>query len=245
MQLQAGNNDEQRGFANARNAKLHHMAKQKRVSKGGQAARLSNHHKPVLLSSVLAQTPQMFDSFKVKLLLNTSNSEITEIIPLMHGVVCCKLHAPHTPIYTALQQFAASRTMLGAGLQPLQQLLQTSKRRILSINQQQRQPALVPSVCSQQLLCTRRTSSPTHDFLRICHHPQVACVERYLTQIDELPEQYRSAEVVYLSRNSLRSLAGIQQFPCLRVLSASDNLLEDIEQLRVLEACPNLQVMRG
>jgi hypothetical protein len=80
-------------------------------------------------------------------------------------------------------------------------------------------------------------------FLHNCHCLQVACVERYLTHIDELPEQYRSAEVVYLSRNSLRSLAGIQQFPCLRVLSASDNLLEDIEQLRVLEACPNLQVM--
>lgn len=74
-------------------------------------------------------------------------------------------------------------------------------------------------------------------------HLQVACVERYLTHIDELPEQYHSAEVVYLSRNSLRSLAGIQQFPFLRVLSASDNLLEDIEQLQVLEACPNLQVM--
>lgn len=74
-------------------------------------------------------------------------------------------------------------------------------------------------------------------------HLQVACVERYLTHIDELPEQYHSAEVVNLSRNSLRSLAGIQQFPFLRVLSASDNLLEDIEQLQVLEACPNLQVM--
>ncbi|WIA22151.1 hypothetical protein OEZ85_004487 [Tetradesmus obliquus] len=142
MQQQAGHSDEQRGFANARNAKLHHLAKQKRGSKAGPAARLSGKAsaavvsaaKPVLLSSVLAQTPQMFDSFKV------------------------------------------------------------------------------------------------------------ACVERYLTHIDELPEQYHSAEVIYLSRNSLRSLAGIQQFPFLRVLSASDNLLEDIEQLQVLEACPNLQV---
>jgi hypothetical protein len=67
MQQQAGHNDEQRGFSNARNAKLHHLAKQKRGSKGGQTARLSGSHpaKPVLLSSVLAQTPQMFDSFKV------------------------------------------------------------------------------------------------------------------------------------------------------------------------------------
>lgn len=67
MQQQAGHSDEQRGFANARNAKLHHLAKQKRGSKAGPAARLSGNHpaKPVLLSSVLAQTPQMFDSFKV------------------------------------------------------------------------------------------------------------------------------------------------------------------------------------
>jgi hypothetical protein len=67
MQQQGGHNDEQRGFLNARNAKLHHLAKQKRSSKSGQAVRLSGSYpaRHVLLSSVLAQTPQMFDSFKV------------------------------------------------------------------------------------------------------------------------------------------------------------------------------------
>lgn len=70
----------------------------------------------------------------------------------------------------------------------------------------------------------------------------MACVEKFLTQIDELPEQYATAEVVYISKNSLQGLAGIEQFPNLRVLNASDNLLEDIEGLQVLAACPNLQV---
>jgi hypothetical protein len=103
MQLQAGNNDEQRGFANARNAKLHHLAKQKRGSKGGQAARLSSNHptKPVLLSSVLAQTPQMFDSFKVKLRKAPHSKHATAsfqfFIRAWH-CVCCKLHALRTPV---------------------------------------------------------------------------------------------------------------------------------------------------
>jgi hypothetical protein len=105
MQLQAGNNDEQRGFANARNAKLHHLAKQKRVSKGGQAARLSSNHptKPVLLTSVLAQTPQMFDSFKVR---QDSYSTAADCVPFTacrNGATftaclagCCIVHTLHT-----------------------------------------------------------------------------------------------------------------------------------------------------
>jgi len=126
-------------------------------------------------------------------------------------------------------------------------------------------------------------------------------VERMLTEIDELPEQFKSAEIVYISKNNLTNLEvrasaaaasmnrigvpcsniildnasnwdaakavhpvnnplhswggtggshcsvwfdmqGVQQFTCLRVLSAADNLLPDISCLDVLSACPNLQV---
>jgi hypothetical protein len=35
---------------------------------------------------------------------------------------------------------------------------------------------------------------------------QVAAVERMLTDIDELPEQFKSAEIVYLSNNCLTHL---------------------------------------
>jgi hypothetical protein len=35
---------------------------------------------------------------------------------------------------------------------------------------------------------------------------QVAAVERMLTEVDELPEQFKSAEIVYLSKNCLTSL---------------------------------------
>lgn len=35
---------------------------------------------------------------------------------------------------------------------------------------------------------------------------QVAAVERMLTEIDEVPEQFKSAEIVYLSTNCLTNL---------------------------------------
>lgn len=37
--------------------------------------------------------------------------------------------------------------------------------------------------------------------------------------------------MLYLSKNSLRTLHGLQQFACLRVLSAGDNLLDSFEEL--------------
>lgn len=39
-----------------------------------------------------------------------------------------------------------------------------------------------------------------------CWMVQVAAVERMLTEVDELPEQFKSAEIVYLSKNCLTSL---------------------------------------
>ena len=37
--------------------------------------------------------------------------------------------------------------------------------------------------------------------------------------------------MLYFSKNSLRTLHGLQQFACLRVLSVGDNLLDSFEEL--------------
>lgn len=44
-----------------------------------------------------------------------------------------------------------------------------------------------------------------------CCMVQVAAVERMLTEVDELPEQFKSAEIVYLSKNCLTSLEVCRQ----------------------------------
>lgn len=43
-------------------------------------------------------------------------------------------------------------------------------------------------------------------------------------------------QTLYISKNSLSSLAGIEQFPFLRALSAADNALSDLKCLRALPA---------
>eukprot|EP00879_Flechtneria_rotunda_P031942 GHRR01035063.1.p1 GENE.GHRR01035063.1~~GHRR01035063.1.p1 ORF type:complete len:287 (+),score=83.59 GHRR01035063.1:224-1084(+) len=79
--------------------------------------------------------------------------------------------------------------------------------------------------------------------MRILAFLQVAAVERFISEIDQLPKQYQFAETVYLSRNSLRSLQGIQQFPQLQVLSCSGNLLADITELQPLaKGCQHVQI---
>lgn len=43
-------------------------------------------------------------------------------------------------------------------------------------------------------------------------------------------------QTLYVSKNALRSLAGIEQFRGLRALSAADNELDDLEALRTVPA---------
>lgn len=57
-----------------------------------------------------------------------------------------------------------------------------------------------------------------------------------ISELDAVPEQYQEAETLYLSQNNLCSLQGIQQFTCLKVLSAADNLLQDMSALGALAA---------
>lgn len=51
-------------------------------------------------------------------------------------------------------------------------------------------------------------------------------------------------QILFLSKNSLTSLEGVQQFPCARVISLSDNLLPNAASLRPLaEGCPALETL--
>ena len=47
-----------------------------------------------------------------------------------------------------------------------------------------------------------------------------------MTTIGRVPDRFAAATSVYLSKNSLTTLAGIEQFSDLRVLSLSNNLIE-------------------
>lgn len=50
------------------------------------------------------------------------------------------------------------------------------------------------------------------------------------------PRPTPNSQTLYVSKNSLRSLAGVEQFLELRALSAADNLLADLDELRRLPA---------
>ncbi len=66
---------------------------------------------------------------------------------------------------------------------------------------------------------------------------KVSAVERFVTFIDLLPDRYHEAQAVYLSKNSLSSIDGIQQFRAIRSLSLADNLLASWEDLAPLVKC--------
>lgn len=72
---------------------------------------------------------------------------------------------------------------------------------------------------------------------------KLSAAGQFVTRLDELPGRYQEAETVYLSQNSLTSLAGIQQFKRLRVLSLADNLIHDHgELIRLAAACPGIEI---
>ena len=73
---------------------------------------------------------------------------------------------------------------------------------------------------------------------------RVSVVETRLSVLDAVPTHVAHAlERLYASRNRLSSLRGIEQFPGLRLLSASDNLFRDVSDLDALSRCPNLEVL--
>lgn len=86
---------------------------------------------------------------------------------------------------------------------------------------------------------------PLSSLLKTCpqhfDESKISAVEKFITDIDTLPERYQSARTLYLSKNSLRRLDGIEQFRSLRVLSAKDNLIDDYSELSLLRGLPLLE----
>ncbi|KAK9832989.1 hypothetical protein WJX74_003695 [Apatococcus lobatus] len=77
---------------------------------------------------------------------------------------------------------------------------------------------------------------------------KISAAEKQITTIDHLPGRYHQAQAVYLSRNSLASLDGLDQFYRLQALSVSDNILETWQALAALTQrplLPGLQILDG
>ena len=72
---------------------------------------------------------------------------------------------------------------------------------------------------------------------------RISVVEKYVTALDRLPEKYVGAAYVFLSKNNLTSLAGVEQFADARVVSVASNCISDIDEIRHLQRCPQLQVL--
>ncbi|KAJ1479826.1 hypothetical protein T484DRAFT_1812802 [Baffinella frigidus] len=72
---------------------------------------------------------------------------------------------------------------------------------------------------------------------------KISVVEKYITQIDAVPDRFLDAEILFLSHNSLSTLAGFRQFRKLRVLSLAFNCLENFSEIESLSEFPHLQVL--
>ena len=73
---------------------------------------------------------------------------------------------------------------------------------------------------------------------------RISVVDKRLSLIDDVPPAYKSTQRLYMSHNNVKHLAGLAQFPTLRLLSAGDNPVDDIPQLDALaRGCPHLEAL--
>eukprot|EP00798_Chlamydomonas_sp_ICE-L_P021453 gene21454-28423_t len=73
---------------------------------------------------------------------------------------------------------------------------------------------------------------------------KLSAVEKFVTRLDAVPNQFLEAQVLYLSKNSLESLRGVEQFSAVHTLSLTDNLISDWAELdRLWEGCPGLTIL--
>ena len=73
---------------------------------------------------------------------------------------------------------------------------------------------------------------------------RISVVDKRLSLIDDVPPAYRPTQRLYMSHNNVKHLAGLAQFPTLRLLSAGDNPVDDIPQLDALaRGCPHLEAL--
>ncbi|GMH37079.1 hypothetical protein BSKO_04952 [Bryopsis sp. KO-2023] len=71
---------------------------------------------------------------------------------------------------------------------------------------------------------------------------KISVVDKGVTHLTQLPERYHKVKVMYISKNKLRSLKGIEQFPELRMLSVAYNPLDDLDVFGFLSgATPALE----
>ena len=72
---------------------------------------------------------------------------------------------------------------------------------------------------------------------------KISVVEKYVTEVDELPDRFLDVEILFLSHNSISTLAGFLQFRQLRVLSLACNCIESFTEIEALSQYPSLQVL--
>jgi len=52
---------------------------------------------------------------------------------------------------------------------------------------------------------------------------KISIVQKFVSQIDEIPKKFRNIETLYLSNNNIRSLDGLEQFSRLKNVSLAHN----------------------
>ena len=72
---------------------------------------------------------------------------------------------------------------------------------------------------------------------------KISVVEKYVTEVDELPDRFLDVEILFLSHNSISTLAGFLKFRQLRVLSLACNCIESFMEIELLSQLTSLQVL--
>lgn len=90
---------------------------------------------------------------------------------------------------------------------------------------------------SFRLSCVLTSQSYSHNLRRL------SAVEKLVSIIDPVSGRYLNAETFYASNNLITSLSGIGQFHKLRILSLTNNRINDIRQLADLSKLLHLETL--
>ncbi|KAL0036179.1 hypothetical protein WJX79_007230 [Trebouxia sp. C0005] len=74
---------------------------------------------------------------------------------------------------------------------------------------------------------------------------KISAVDKGLTDIDVLPRHFHHVKTLYLSKNCLRSLQGMQQFSAVVTLAVADNLIDSFDQLEFLTMAAQAHTLRA
>lgn len=72
---------------------------------------------------------------------------------------------------------------------------------------------------------------------------KISVVEKFVTEVDELPDRFLDVEILFLSHNSISTMAGFLQFRQLRVLSLACNCIESFMEIESIGRLESLQVL--